>query len=299
MSLFLNVILPIIAVFGAGFILQRIKLIDVKSVSTVSLYIFLPALVFTKLYEASFDSSYTIIVIFACVQLAAMILLSKLARRVFNWSHSVESASILTSAFMNAGNYGVPIILFTMGDEAMPYAVFMMVIQTMFMNSFGVYYASRSSSGIGQAVKKVFKMPATFAAIFAVILQNISWEIPDSIYSTLTMLAGAAIPTMMVLLGMQLASITSIKFNWQVIITTVSIRMVIAPLIALGFIAFVDMDPIIGIVLIVVAAMPSAATTTMYAIQFDTEPDLVSSITLVATIFSVLSLTVLLNVLPY
>ncbi|WP_255488132.1 hypothetical protein [Ornithinibacillus hominis] len=45
--------------------------------------------------------------------------------------------------------------------------------------------------------------------------------------------------------------------------------------------------------------MPSAATTTMYAIQFDTEPELVSSITLVSTLFSIVSITVLLNMIPY
>ncbi|MEN2768610.1 AEC family transporter [Ornithinibacillus xuwenensis] len=298
MVLFLNVILPIMAVFGAGYVLQRIKAVDVKAVSTVSIYIFLPALVFTKLYEATFDERYTILLVFAFIQLIAMIMLSKVSKKIMKWSHSVESASILTTAFMNAGNYGVPVILFTIGEEALPYAVFFMVIQTMFMNSFGVYYASRSSNGMGQALKKVFKMPATYAAIFAIILQNIAWEIPPSVYSTLTMVAGAAIPVMMVLLGMQLASITSIKFNWQVIISAVSIRMIIAPLIAFGFVMLVDVEPLIATVLIILSAMPSAATTTMYAIQFDTEPELVSSITLVSTLFSVISLTVLLNLLP-
>ncbi|MFS0674080.1 AEC family transporter [Ornithinibacillus sp. 179-J 7C1 HS] len=299
MNIFINVILPVISVFVLGFILQRFKPINIKAVSTVSIYIFLPALVFTKLYEATFDKSYTVLILFAFVQLGAMILLSKLAKKVFKWSRSVESASILTSGFMNAGNYGVPVILFAIGDEAIPFAIFFMVIQTMFMNSFGVYYASRSSNGVGQAFLKIFKMPATYAAIFAIILQNISWEIPETIYSTLTMLGGAAIPIMMVVLGMQLATITSIKFNWQVIISTVFNRMVIGPLLAIGFVSLLDVDPIVAIVIIIVAAMPSAATTTMYAIQFDSEPDLVSSITLVATVFSVVSLTILLNVLPY
>lgn len=299
MSVFFNVILPVIAVFGVGFILQRFKPIDIRAVSTLFIYVFLPALVFTKLYEAKFDKSYTILLIFAFVQLGLMIGLSKLAKHIFKWSHSVESASILTAGFMNAGNYGVPVIMFAIGGEALPYAIFFMVIQTMFMNSFGVYYASRSSSGIRQAVTKVFTLPATYAALIAIILQNISWEIPETVYSTLSMVGGAAIPVMMVILGMQLASITSIKFNWQVILSTVSIRMLIGPFIAFGFITLIDVDPIVAAVLLIVAAMPSAATTTMYAIQFDTEPELVSSITLVSTLFSIVSLTVLLNFIPY
>ncbi|MUK88972.1 AEC family transporter [Ornithinibacillus sp. L9] len=297
MGIFLNVILPIIAVFGAGYILQRIRLLDVKSIASMSIYIFLPALVFTQLYEATFDKSYTILLVFAFFLLIMMILLNKILRHIFKWSQSVESASILTSAFMNAGNYGVPVILFAIGDEALPYAVFFMVIQTIFMNAFGVYYASRDKSGYKRALITILKLPATYAVVFAFILQNIAWEIPESVYSTLSMLGGAAIPIMMVMLGMQLASITSIKFNWQVIISGLSIRMIISPLLAFGFIQLLHVDPVIGAVILIVAAMPSAATTTMYAIEFDTEPDLVSSITLVTTLFSIISVTLLLNVI--
>ncbi|SHG43396.1 AEC family transporter [Ornithinibacillus halophilus] len=295
MGLFFNVIVPVIAVFAAGYVLQRIFHLDTKSIATASIYVFLPALVFTQLYEAEFDQRYTVVLVYAIILLVVMIVINKIFKLLFKWEQSVESASILTSAFMNAGNYGVPVILFAVGEEALPYAVFFMVIQTMFMNSFGVYYASRSKSGFLKALKTIFQLPATYAAILAFILQNITWEIPNSVYSTLSMLGDAAIPIMMVLLGMQLASITSIKLNWNVILSSLSARMVVSPLLAVGFIFLLDLDPVIGAVLVILSSMPSAATTTMYAIQFDTEPDLVSSITLVTTLFSVVSVTVLLN----
>ncbi|SET59860.1 hypothetical protein SAMN05216389_11658 [Oceanobacillus limi] len=297
MGIFFNVILPIIAVFAAGYILQRIRVLDVKAIASVSVYIFLPSLVFTQLYEAKFNESYTILLVFAFILLFMMIVLNRILKHLFKWTQSVESASILTSAFMNGGNYGVPVILFAIGEEALPYAVFFMVVQTLFMNAFGVYYASRDKSGYKRALIKILKLPATYAAVFAFILQNIAWEIPESAYSTLSMLSDAAIPLMMVMLGMQLASITSIKFNWQVILSALSIRMVISPIIAFIFIWLWNVDPTIAAVILVVSAMPSAATTTMYAIEFDTEPDLVSSITLVTTLFSIISVTILLNVI--
>lgn len=297
MGLFFEVVLPIIAVFAAGFLLQRIRVIDVKSVATVSIYIFLPALVFTSLYEAEYDQRFTIIIIFAFFLLAMMIFINKILARIFNWNQSTESATILTTAFMNGGNYGVPVILFSLGDAALPYAIFFMVLQSLVMNSFGVYYASKSTSGIPRAIKTIFKMPATYAAVLAFIFQEIPWEIPTAAYSTLTMVGGAAIPVMMVMLGMQLASITSLKFNWQILTSAVVVRMVISPLLAFLFIIALDVDSLIGSVLLIIAAMPSAATTTMYAIEFDSEPDLVSSITLVTTLLSIVTVTVLLNVI--
>lgn len=297
MGLFFEVVLPIIAVFGVGFLLQRVRVLDVKSIATVSIYIFLPALVFTSLYEAEYNQGFTIIIVFAFFLLFMMIVINKILARVFKWNRSVESATILTTAFMNGGNYGVPVILFSIGDAALPYAIFFMVLQSLVMNFFGVYYASRGTSGIARALKTIFKMPATYAAVLAFIFQKIPWEIPDPVYSTLTMVGSASIPLMMVMLGMQLASITSLKFNWQILTSSVIVRMVISPILAVLFIMVMDVNTLIGSVLLIVAAMPSAATTTMYAIEFDTEPDLVSSITLVTTLVSVLSVTILLNLI--
>lgn len=295
MGLFFSAVLPIVSVFAVGYILQRIRLLHVKSLATTALYIFLPALAFTSLYEAEFDQGFTMIIIFAFLLLFLMILCNKILSFVFKWEQPVESASILTTAFMNGGNYGLPVIMVTLPEAAIAYAVFFMVLQQLLMNSFGVYYASRSKSGAMKALKTVFKMPATYAVILAFIFQGFSWEVPESIFSMLSMLGAAAVPLMMVNLGMQLASITSLKFNWQVISSAVVIRMMISPLIAIGFLAIFDVDPIIAGVILIVASMPSAATTTMLAIEFDSEPDLVSSITLVTTLVSLVTLTVLLS----
>lgn len=295
MGIFFNAVLPIMSVFGAGYILQRFRVLHVKSLATTSLYIFLPALAFTSLYKAEFDKGFTIIIIFAFLLLFLMIICNKILSFIFKWEQPVESASILSTAFMNGGNYGLPVIMVTLPEAAVAYAVFFMVLQQLLMNSFGVYYASRSKSGAMKAFKQVFKMPATYAVVLAFMFQGFSWQVPESVLSMLSMLGAAAVPIMMVNLGMQLASITSLKFNWQVISSAVVVRMFISPLIAIGFLALVDVDPIIAGVILIVASMPSAATTTMLAIEFDSEPDLVSSITLMTTLVSIVTLTVLLS----
>lgn len=297
MSLFFNVILPIMAVFASGFILQRIRWMSVKSVSSVSLYILSPALVFVTLYDATFDKGYLVILIYMFVLFYVMVLLNKLLAKFFKWPENIESAAILSTGFMNSGNYGLPVVLFSVGQAALPYSVFIMVVQALQNNFFGVYYASRSTNGIKQAVKNVLKMPTTYAAILAFVFQLLSVPVPESIYSTLSMVGDAAIPVMMIMLGMQLASITALKLNWQVVISSVTLKMIIAPLIGFLFVLLVDVDPVIAAVIIIISAMPTAATTTMYAIEFDTEPDLVSSITFISTLVSIVTLTILLNIL--
>ncbi|WLV24057.1 AEC family transporter [Aciduricibacillus chroicocephali] len=297
MGIFFSVMLPIMAVFALGYGLQRWKQVQVKQVSTVSIYIFMPLFFFSSLYEAKFDQRYTIMIVFILFLLFVMVMISKLLGKIFGWTKSVESASILSTAFMNGGNYGIPMILFTFGKEALPFAVFYMVIQSMVINFFGVYFANRDAQGMARAIRKVFEMPATYAAIIAIILNAAQIRLPDPVYDTIKTVGDGSIPLMMVILGMQLATIRTLDFNWKVLISSVSVRMIVSPLIAWGFVELLGIGPIIGGIMIIMSAMPSAASATMYAIEFDTEPDLVTSATLITTVFSFLSITVLLNVL--
>jgi malate permease and related proteins len=57
------------------------------------------------------------------------------------------------------------------------------------------------------------------------------------------------------------------------------------------------MSDMMANVMIISAAMPSAATTTMYAVQFDSKPELVSSITLITTLLSIVTIPITLNIL--
>ena len=297
MALFIEVILPIMAVFAAGFILQRLRAMDVRSVSAVTLYILSPALVFITLYDAQFDRGFLIIVIYMFILLGIMVIVNKILAKIFKWTPNIESASILATGFMNSGNYGLPVVLFSVGPAALPYAVFIMVVQGLMNNFFGIYYASRGTNGMRYALRNVMKMPTTYAAILGVLFQYLSIPVADSLHSMISMVGEAAIPVMMLVLGMQLGSMTSLRLNWQVIISAVSLKMVAAPIIGFIFVLLVDVDPIIGMVIIIISAMPTAATTTMYAIEFDTEPELVSSITFIATAISVVSISVVLNLL--
>src|SRR5699024_5174238 len=159
------------------------------------------------------------------VQTCALpIFLNKLLAKFFKWETKTESAAILATGFMNSGNYGLPVVLFSLGNAAVPYAIFIMVVQSLQNNFFGIYYASRSTSGVKRALKNVMKMPTTYAAILAFILHSFHVHVPESIFSTISMVSDAAIPVMMVMLGMQLASITGLKLNWQVVISGVTLK---------------------------------------------------------------------------
>ncbi|WP_341829887.1 AEC family transporter [Thalassobacillus devorans] len=284
-------------IFGAGYIIQLVARLDIKSLATVTLYIMMPNLVFNTFYDAKLDKEYVIMVTFAVLLLIAILFINKIIAKLRNYNQAMESGMILSTAFMNSGNYGTPIILFAFGKEAFMYAVSFMVLQAIIMNFFGVYYAARGSAGIKLAFQSVLKMPPTYAVIVALVMNLGSIPVPDSLLSAITLVGDATIPTMMITLGMQLAEITVKNMNWVKISYGATVRLLASPLIAYLLTLVLPMDPLMAKVMIVAAACPSAATTTMYALQFDAKPELVSSITLVTTLLSIITLPILLILL--
>lgn len=297
MTIFLQVVLPVLLIFGAGYLIQMVARLDIKSLSTVTLYIMLPNLVFKTFYEAKLDRAYVIMLVFAALLLFAILVINKIVAKLRNYNQAMESGMILSTAFMNSGNYGTPIILFALGKEGFMYAVSFMVLQAIIMNFFGVYYAVRGGAGIRLAFQSVLKMPPTYAVIIALIMNLGAIPVPENLLSVITLVGDATIPTMMITLGMQLAGISVRNMNWYKISYGASVRLVASPLIAYVLTQVLPMDPMMAKVMIIAAACPSAATTTMYALQFDANPGLVSSITLVTTLLSLITIPILLVLL--
>ncbi|UOQ45666.1 AEC family transporter [Halobacillus salinarum] len=297
MTIFFQVVLPVVLVFVAGYVLQKILHLEIKSVSTVALYIMLPCLVFKTFYEAEFNNEYFIMLLFSALLLVIILAVNKLIAVIMKLETSLESGLILSTAFMNAGNYGAPIVLFAFGQEGFVYSVSFMVLQQIVMNFFGVYYAAKGAAGIEMAVKTVLKMPPTYAVVIALVMKFASVPVSDNIMSSISLVGDATIPSVMILLGMQLANITVKNLQWDKISYAAALRLIGSPLIAWALTILLPMNDVMASVLIISAAMPSAATTTIYAVQFDSKPDLVSSITLITTLASVVTIPVTLTLL--
>lgn len=295
--IFTEVILPVILIFFSGFIIQKIFRLDIKPISTMAIYILMPALVFDTFYSTPLDRNLLYIVVTAILIFFALIIVIIITSRVSKQDVEQESALILTSAFANSGNYGVPIILFAFGEEGMHYAITIMVFHSIIMSIFGVYYAARGQAGIQVAIKMVLKQPTNYAIILAILFQQFGVVIPTNFYESIDLVGSALVPIVMIILGMQLAEVRLGNFDWKNISAASIIRLVASPILAYFICELFPLDPLLQNVIIVLAAMPTAATTAMYAIQFNTKPQFVSSGTLVTTVLSFATLTVLLSIL--
>lgn len=134
-----------------------------------------------------------------------------------------------------------------------------------------------------------------YVIIPAMLLQKFQIHIPGNFLKSIELVSGTSIPIIMIILGMQLANVKIRNMNWGRISLATFIRLIISPIIAYFVCLLFPVDPLLRNVIIVMAAMPSAANTTLYAIQFNAKPQFVSSCTLITTVISAFSLDVLLN----
>ena len=289
----LLIVLPAFLIFGAGFIGQKLLKLDIKSISTMSLYLMLPFLTFDTFYSNQLNVEYFYMFLFTCLLALIMMTLTVLFGFFIKADKTQMSAMLLGTIFPNSGNYGAPVAMFAFGAMGFQYAVIFMVIHAFLMNTIGIFiasYGSEKTTSIKDSLMRVIKMPVLYGFLFGVLFQLLHIELPSTIQDGISLVGSASIPTVMLILGMQLAEIKPQKFELKYVNTVTIFRMIISPLLAVVLVNFMPVNDMIKNVYILLAAMPIAANTTLLAVQFNVKPDLTSFTTLVTTLLSLVTI---------
>lgn len=293
-ALFFNNLFPILLAAGIGFTLAKFLKINPRPLSQVIFYVFSPILVF-KLITSSRLSNQDILrtLLFAIILMVLVGAITWVIGGILKLDRKTLAAVLITSMFMNAGNYGLPLTNFAFGEAALAFASVFFVINAMFTNTVGIVIASSGSMSVLNAIKGLVKFPAIYALGLGIIFLQFSWKLPSGLDRTVSLLSDAAIPCMLVLLGMQLVNI---RLNGRALplVLTGSMRLLIAPLLAFGLTRLFGMTGPSYQAVVLEAAMPVAVLTTILATEFDAEPSFVTAAVLVTTLLSPLTLTPLL-----
>ena len=297
LSLFTSNIFPIIAVAGAGFLLQRRTRLDPRPISTVIFHILVPALVFDLVLKTEIPKNDIVsMVILASGVIVFMLLLSWGLSKLLRLPQALASAFILSVTFINAGNYGLSLNHFALGEAGLLWASIYFITSALWTNSAGVYIASAGRMDPLRAVKNLARVPAVYAILLSLILRALNISVPQAISRPIELLALAMIPMMLLVLGMQIGKAGPPK-RLGLLSIVVALRLILSPIVA-WFMANALRMPIIGMQAgVLESAMPTAVLASILALQYDSEPDFVIGAILVSTLLSPITLTPLLYVL--
>jgi len=296
-TLFFNNLFPILLAAAIGFALAKWVGINPRPLSQVVFYVFSPILVFNLIRNSQLSNQDILITLaFALVLFLCIGILTWLVGGALRLDRKTLAAVLITAMFMNAGNYGLPLTSFAFGEQALAFASIFFVVNAMLTNTVGIVIASSGSTSVINAIKGLIKFPAIYALSLGVIFLQFNWQLPTGLDRTIILLSNAAIPCMLVLLGMQLVNI---RLNGHIrpLILTSSMRLLVAPALAFGLTRLFGITGPAQQGVVLEAGMPVAVLTTILATEFDAEPTFVTTAVLVTTLLSPLTLTPLLALL--
>lgn len=245
LGLFLNNIFPIIAVAGVGFILQRRANLDPRPISTVIFHILIPALVFDLVLTTKIPGDEIVSMVFlTSAVIVFMLLLSWALSKLLRLPQALASAFILSVSFINAGNYGLSLNHFALGEAGLLWASIYFITSALWTNSAGVYIASAGRMNPLQAAKNSDEVPAVYAIIASLLLRTLNISFPQAISRPIELLSAATIPMMLLVLGMQVSKAGAPK-RIGLLSIVVALRLVLSP-IAAWFMAGALSMPMIG-----------------------------------------------------
>lgn len=126
-SILASDILPIFAIAGAGFLLARFAAVGVKTLSRVVFYSLLPCLAFRLLVTSSASGpNVGRLMLLAVLIMAAMGLVGYIAAKGLGLEGASLRAFLMVVMFSNGGNYGLPVVRFAFGSEALTYATMLL-----------------------------------------------------------------------------------------------------------------------------------------------------------------------------
>jgi predicted permease len=161
-----------------------------------------------------------------------------------------------------------------------------------------VYIASAGRSGFKHSVVSVLKMPLAYAAVLGLIFNGFNLVLPEAIGRALDLAAAAALPVMLVNLGLELARARLRDYDWRVLLAT-GIRLLAAPVIAVGLAAIMGMSGLNRSVSVIEASMPTAVLASLIAAEFNARPDFVTGVVFLSTLGSIVTLPLILLLLGY
>ena len=220
-----------------------------------------------------------------------MYLLGEVVSKLLKYPRGIRKAFVNSLLFFNSGNYGLPLVelAFHNNPIATTAQIFIMFIQNITTNTFGIFQASAGNVGSKKALKNILTMPSMFILILVIPVKAMHIIIPEFIMMPLKNISAGFVAFALITLGVQLAEV-KIAFNLKNIFVSSFIRLILSPVFGLLLVHLLGIEGILAKSLIIGVAMPAAVSTAIIAKEFNNEPEYASQIVFATSLISIITI---------
>jgi hypothetical protein len=232
-------------------------------------------------------------VIFCILLTTVMGIVAWIAAVPFRLNRQTLTSFLLVVMFSNSGNYALPVVLFAFGREALAYASVYFVASAIVTYTVGVGVAASGRGDVRHVLKGIVRVPALYAVAAAGLVLVTQTIVPLAIMRPITLLGDAAIPVMLLILGMQLERAV-MPNRPGIVALAVGLSLLVGPIVGIALTMGLGLTGLARQVAIVGASMPAAVITTVLALEFGLDASFATGAVFLSTILSPFTLVVLL-----
>lgn len=292
LAILVDAVLPVFIIASVGILVGRTFNPDPRPISRLALYVFSPALIFSSLSTADLRFGEVVgVFVFLLIWAPIMYAISWGVAWQAKMRGKARNAFLLTTLFSNAVNYGLPVSLFAFGQEGMDRALLFLAPTALMTGTLAIWIASGSTGG-WRSFLPLLRIPTFYATIAALAINPLDITFPNAIARPLQTLGGAAIPTMIMVLGLQLSH-ASVHTDLLPGSLAAFVRLIIGPAVAFLCTLLLGISGVTQQVIVVLSGMPTAVHTIILATEFEARPNQVTSTVALSTAASLVTLTLL------
>lgn len=290
-----SLVLSIFILILLGYLAKAFNLLESKDaglLNKVIIYLSLPAMVFQAVRGADFSARLIIVPAVAIAISFVSLGVAYLIGRAASLKKTVFGGFLLTASVGNTGYLGYPMTRLIFGQDQLVKAIFYDIFGTIvFVFTVGLYISESYGAGRPKInkIKEFVSFPPLIALVIGYLFKPI--YLPGFFSSAISFLAAATIPLIMISIGLSLQMGKFKDFIFP-LAALVVVKLIIGPLLAVGFGVGRAFDPATFKIIILEASMPTAMFTLIFGLKFKLDTDFLSAAILLTTAASLVTIPV-------
>ncbi len=284
-------LVPLALLILLGWIVGRMRDIDLKSVSTLLIYAISPVVALGSTAQLSFHGTFILLPLITCAMGSFCGLTSFALGRLLLKKKDIGYLLPQATGSGNNGYFGLPLAMALFPPEQVGVYFLIMLGTTLFEATLGYYFVGRGHLSVKDAVKRVAGMPVIYAIAIGLTLSAMHVTLDGGLLKLWDAARGAYVCLGMMIIGIALAKHKKLAWDMDFLAIAVFGKYVLW---AAAIAAFVWLDshvlkiydtPVYTMIAIL-AITPAAANTAAFAAQHDFKPQLAATIVFLTTIIS-------------
>jgi predicted permease len=204
MEALLNTVFPVALVVFSGYLLGRRMAMDLPTLSRLTVYLLVPALIFDAMYRAQFSREGLLgLTLGFLLAYLGLYLFVALLGRLLRLSQEAGKSLAVSALFPNSGNMGLSLTYFALGEAGLGLAVVYFILSSVLM--FGLGPAFIRGGGVLEGLRFTLRLPLFYALVLGLLFRGLGVVFPFRLEEGVRLMGQAAIPVLLLTLGMQMA----------------------------------------------------------------------------------------------